>query len=179
MRGWHRTGRCATPGTVRAYVAVGTNLGDRWANLARAARELLSVPRTTVVAASRVWDTAPVGPPQPRYLNAVLALETGLPPEALLRELRAIEAGSLRRRDVRWGARTLDLDLLLHGDTIVSIPALDLPHPGLPSRRFVLAPLADLAPGLCVPGLGATVADLLALAPAADLTSVGLYPLAR
>lgn len=164
---------------MRAYVAVGTNLGDRWANLARAARGLRAVPRTAVVAASRAWDTAPVGPPQPRYLNAVLALETGLPPDALLRALRGIEADALRRREVRWGARTLDLDLLLHGDAVVATPSLVLPHPGLAARRFVLAPLAELAPSLVVPGTGATVAELLARAPDANGTPVSLYPLAR
>jgi 2-amino-4-hydroxy-6-hydroxymethyldihydropteridine diphosphokinase len=164
---------------VRAYVAVGTNLGDRWGNLARAARELLAVPRTAVVAASRVWDTEPVGPPQPRYLNAVLALETALPPGALLDALRAVEAGALRRRDVRWGARTLDLDLLLLGGEVVATPALVLPHPGLAGRPFVLAPLAELAPDLEVPGLSATVAALLGRAPPIDLRPVGRYPLAR
>jgi 2-amino-4-hydroxy-6-hydroxymethyldihydropteridine diphosphokinase len=162
---------------VRAYVAVGTNLGDRWAHLVHAARALRGVPRTAVVAASRVYDTAPVGPPQPRYLNAVLALETGQPPAALLAALRAVEASALRRRDVRWGARTLDLDLLLHGEAVVATPELTLPHPGLRDRRFVLAPLADLAPGLEVPGLGEDVATLLARAPAGEVTAVGLFPL--
>ena len=162
---------------MRAYVAVGTNLGDRWANLARAARGLRAVPRTAIVAASRAWDTAPVGPPQPRYLNAVLALETGLPPGELLRAFREIEAGALRRRDVRWGARTLDLDLLLQGDVVVATPTLTLPHPGLATRRFVLAPLAELAPHLVIPGTRATVAELLARAPEADVTPAGLYPL--
>jgi 2-amino-4-hydroxy-6-hydroxymethyldihydropteridine diphosphokinase len=161
---------------VRAYVAVGTNLGDRWANLARAAREIRAVPRTAIVAASRVHDTAPLGPPQPRYLNAVLALETGLPPAALLVALRRIEASALRRRDVRWGARTLDLDLLLHGHATITTPGLQLPHPGLAARRFVLAPLAELAPDLAVPGLGETVAALLARAPASDVVPVGLFP---
>jgi 2-amino-4-hydroxy-6-hydroxymethyldihydropteridine diphosphokinase len=164
---------------VRVYVAVGTNLGDRWAHLARAVRGLRALPRTAVVGASRVFDTTPVGPPQPRYLNAVLALETGLPPEVLLAALRGIEAGALRRRDVRWGARTLDLDLLLHGEVVLRTPRLVLPHPGLASRRFVLAPLADLAPDLVVPGMGATVAALLARAPGAadEVAPAGGYPL--
>ncbi|MFO0582667.1 MAG: 2-amino-4-hydroxy-6-hydroxymethyldihydropteridine diphosphokinase [Anaeromyxobacter sp.] len=163
---------------MRAYVAVGSNLGDRWAHLAAAARGLAGLPRTAVVGASRVFDTAPVGPPQPRYLNAVLALETGLPPEALLGELRAVEAGALRRRDQRWGARTLDLDLLLHGDAVLRTPRLVLPHPGLAVRRFVLAPLADLAPGVVVPGSGRDVAALLERAPGAadEVVPVGLYP---
>jgi 2-amino-4-hydroxy-6-hydroxymethyldihydropteridine diphosphokinase len=117
-----------------------------------------------------------VGPPQPRYLNAVLLLETGLPPGPLLAALRRIEAAAFRRRGVRWGARTLDLDLLLHGGAGVATPSLVLPHPGLASRRFVLAPLSELAPDLVVPGLGETVAALLARAPAADVAPAGLYP---
>jgi 2-amino-4-hydroxy-6-hydroxymethyldihydropteridine diphosphokinase len=162
---------------MRAYVGVGTNLGDRWARLALAARALRAAPRVAVVRASRVWDTAPVGPPQPRYLNAVLELETALPPRALLEALQAVEREALRRRDLRWGARTLDLDLLLHGPTVLDEPGLRLPHPGMAARRFVLAPLAELAPALVVPGTGATVARLLEAAPPADLSPVGRYPL--
>src|SRR5512137_1325599 len=100
---------------MRAFVAVGSNLGDRWARLALAARELRAAPGVAVVRASRVWDTAPLGPPQPRYLNAVLELETTRTPRSLLELLRSVEAAAGRRRDVRWGARTLDLDLLVVG----------------------------------------------------------------
>jgi 2-amino-4-hydroxy-6-hydroxymethyldihydropteridine diphosphokinase len=162
---------------MRAYVGVGTNLGDRWARLALAARALRATPRVAVLRASRVWDTAPVGPPQPRYLNAVLELETGLPPRALLAALQAVERAALRRRDRRWGPRSLDLDLLLLGPLAVDEPGLRVPHPGLAARRFVLAPLAELAPGLAVPGAGATVERLLEAAPPADLAPVGRYPL--
>jgi 2-amino-4-hydroxy-6-hydroxymethyldihydropteridine diphosphokinase len=161
---------------MRAYVGAGSNLGDRWANLALAARALRAVPRVALLRASRVVESAPLGPPQPRYLNAVLELETGLPPRALLRELQAVEARALRRRDVRWGARTLDLDLLLQGEARLSEPGLTLPHPALAERRFVLAPLAGLAPGLRVPGDGRTVAELLAAAPAWELVDAGPYP---
>jgi 2-amino-4-hydroxy-6-hydroxymethyldihydropteridine diphosphokinase len=119
-----------------------------------------------------------MGPPQPRYLNAVLELETGLPPERLLALLQEIERDAGRRRDVRWGARTLDLDLLLYGDEVVRRPpGLVVPHPGLASRRFVLQPLAELCPDRVVPGAGATVAELLAAAPEHELFAVGLYPL--
>ena len=137
------------------------------------------MPRIVVVAASRVWDTAPVGPPQPRYLNAVLALETGGTPQELLFALKDIERGALRRRDQRWGPRTLDLDLLLFGDAMVRTPSLTVPHPRLKERRFVLAPLAELAPDVLVPGAGKTVSALLFEAPEADLFPVGLYPLIR
>ena len=102
---------------MRAYVAVGSNLGDRWARLAQAARALRAAPGVAVVRGSRVWDAAPVGPPQPRYLNAVLELETTRTPGALLALLRQVEQAAGRTRDVHWGARTLDLDLLLHGES--------------------------------------------------------------
>jgi 2-amino-4-hydroxy-6-hydroxymethyldihydropteridine diphosphokinase len=162
---------------MRAYVSVGTNLGDRWAHLALAARALRTTPGVAVVRASRVYETAPMGPPQPSYLNAVLEVETALPPERLLAALQGAERAALRRREVRWGPRTLDLDLLLQGGAIVATPALTVPHPGLALRRFVLAPLAELAPDLAVPGDGRTVAALLAAAPPHELAVVGTYPL--
>ncbi len=162
---------------MRAYVGVGTNLGDRWAQLAFAARALRAEPQVALVRASRVYDTAPIGPPQPRYLNAVLELETGLAPHALLAALQRIEAaGGRTRAGPRWSARTLDLDVLLAGDQVIRTPDLVVPHPGLVHRRFVLAPLAELAPDLAVPGTGCTVAQLLARAPAADVVPAGLYP---
>ncbi len=162
---------------MRAYVGVGSNLGDRWAHLSRAARAIRAEPRVALVRASRVWDTAPLGPPQPRYLNAVLELECMVPATALLAILQRIERDvGRRRRGARWGARTLDLDLLLFGDEVIRAPALVVPHPGIVSRRFVLAPLAELCPDRIVPGTGQTVARLLSLAPAADVIPAGLYP---
>lgn len=162
---------------MRAYVGVGSNLGDRWANLALAARELRAADRVAVVAASRVWDAAPLGPPQPRYLNAALELETDLPPLVLLDRLQEIERhGGRVRTAVRWAARTLDLDLLLYGDEVVRQPRLVVPHPDLAVRRFVLAPLAELCPDRVVPGTGRSVAQLLALVPPEDVRPAGLYP---
>ena len=161
---------------MRAYVGAGSNLGDRWGHLALAARELRAASQTSLLRASRVYETAPMGPPQPRYLNAVLELETALPPEALLRLLQGVERTALRRRAVRWGPRTLDLDLLIYGEAVVRTPTLTVPHPGLISRRFVLAPLAELCPDLVVPGTGATVAALLRAAPAHDMAAAGLFP---
>jgi 2-amino-4-hydroxy-6-hydroxymethyldihydropteridine diphosphokinase len=162
---------------MRAYVGVGSNLGDRWGNLARAARALRAEPRVALFRASRVWDTAPVGPPQPRYLNAVLELETALPARALLAALLRVERGVGRRRGgVRWSARTLDLDLLLYGDARLDERGLTVPHPRLTERRFVLAPLAELSPELVVPGTARTVLEHLAAAPAADLAPLGLFP---
>jgi 2-amino-4-hydroxy-6-hydroxymethyldihydropteridine diphosphokinase len=162
---------------VRAYVGVGSNLGDRWANLALAARELREAPRVALLRASRVWDAAPLGPPQPRYLNAALELEVGVPPLALLAVLQRIERVAGRvRSGARWSARTLDLDLLLFGDEVIRRPRLVVPHPGLAVRRFALAPLAELCPERVVPGTGRTVAQLLSLVPPEDLAPAGLYP---
>jgi 2-amino-4-hydroxy-6-hydroxymethyldihydropteridine diphosphokinase len=163
---------------VKAYVGVGSNLGDRWANLALAARSLRAEPRVALLRASRVWDAAPLGPPQPRYLNAVLELEAGAPAQALHATLQMIEnAAGRKRTGPRWSARTLDLDLLLYGDEVIRRPALVVPHPGIVSRRFVLAPLAELAPERVVPLTGLTVAQLLARAAQEDLAVAGNYPL--
>jgi 2-amino-4-hydroxy-6-hydroxymethyldihydropteridine diphosphokinase len=163
---------------VRAYVGVGSNLGDRWARLAAAVRALRAEDRVAVVRASRVWDTAPVGPPQPRFLNAALELETALDARSLHAVLRRVEASCGRvRSGVRWSPRSLDLDLLLFEDEVIRTPDLIVPHPGLVSRRFVLAPLAELSPHRTVPGTGRTVSELLAEVPPADVTAVGRYPL--
>jgi len=162
---------------MRAFVGVGANLGNRWGYLALAARALRATPRVAVVRGSRVWDSAPLGPPQPRYLNAVLELETTLPPRALLEALKAVERLARRRRDVRWGARTLDLDLLLYGDRVVAERGLTVPHRELAARRFALQPLAELCGERVVPGMGRTVAELLEEAPAWELREVGGYPI--
>jgi 2-amino-4-hydroxy-6-hydroxymethyldihydropteridine diphosphokinase len=163
---------------VRAYVGVGSNLGDRWANLASAGAFLHRSPRVAVLRASRVYDTAPIGPPQPRYLNAVLELETELTAKALLAVLQMAENAAGRRRGgPRWSARTLDLDLLLYGDEVIVDRRLRVPHPEISVRRFVLAPLAELCPDRVIPGTARTVAELLVRAPRDDVAAVGLYPL--
>jgi 2-amino-4-hydroxy-6-hydroxymethyldihydropteridine diphosphokinase len=162
---------------MRAYVGVGSNLGDRWANLALAARALRAAPRVSLLRASRVWETEPMGPPQPRYLTAALELEAVGPAAALVALLQEIERAAGRRREgPRWSARTLDLDLLLFGEEVIREPALVVPHPGLVDRRFVLAPLAELCPGRVVPGTGRTVAELLALVAPGGVSPAGLYP---
>lgn len=162
---------------MRAYVGVGSNLGDRWANLALAARLLRAEPRATLLRTSRVYDAAPLGPPQPRYLNAALEIEAVGSAHALLSLLQEIERAAGRQRSaVRWSARTLDLDLLLFGDEVIREPDLVVPHPGLVARRFVLAPLAELCPERVVPGTGRTVAQLLGLVPPEDLVCAGLFP---
>ncbi|MBP7676937.1 MAG: 2-amino-4-hydroxy-6-hydroxymethyldihydropteridine diphosphokinase [Thermoanaerobaculia bacterium] len=118
---------------------------------------------------SPLYRTAPIGgPPQPDFLNAVAVGRTSLAPLELLALLQRLEAEAGRRRTLlREGPRPLDLDLLLYGDLVLALPGLVLPHPRMASRRFVLAPLADLRPDLVVPGTGRTVSALLAAAPAA------------
>jgi len=128
---------------VRAFVALGSNLGDRRAHLRRAVAGLPGV-----VAVSEVYETDPVGGPgdQPPYLNAVVELETDLGPRALLEVGRRLEEAAGRVRAGRWGPRTLDVDVLLVGDLVVDEPDLQVPHPRLRERPFVLVPLSDLAP---------------------------------
>ncbi|MCU0793127.1 MAG: 2-amino-4-hydroxy-6-hydroxymethyldihydropteridine diphosphokinase [Opitutaceae bacterium] len=148
------------PAPVTAYVALGSNLDDRRAHLEAAFAALDALPDTRVEARSAIYETAPLGPAgQQDYLNAVARLSTALTPHALLDALLAIERARGRVRAERWGPRTLDLDLLVHGDAVVRDDRLTLPHPGLPDRAFVLAPLHDVAPGLVLDGR--TVADRL------------------
>ena len=147
----------------RAYVGLGANLGDREGTL-RAALELLAAtPDVEVVAVSSFRETDPVGYlDQPRFVNAAAAVETELPPRELLDGLLAIERELGRTREgPRFGPRTVDLDLLLYADETVDEPGLAIPHPRLHERRFALEPLAELAPGLVVPGRG-PVRSLLA-----------------
>ncbi len=144
-----------------SYIALGSNLGDRRAHLDAALAALAVLPGTRLEAVSPFYETAPVGPPgQQDYLNAVARLSTTLDPFALLDALLAIEQARGRVRRERWGSRTLDLDLLLHGDTRLNDPRLTLPHPSMLDRAFVLVPLNDLAPGLVLSGR--TVAQHLA-----------------
>ena len=144
----------------RAVIALGANLGDRLATLAAAVDALRSLGSVTAV--SSVHETDPVGgPDQPAYLNAVVVLETGLDPLALLTALQGIEAEHGRTREVRWGARTLDLDILDMDGIVRTDPDLELPHPRAHERAFVLVPWREVDPAAVVVGRGA-VADLLA-----------------
>ncbi|HZR93511.1 MAG TPA: 2-amino-4-hydroxy-6-hydroxymethyldihydropteridine diphosphokinase [Gaiellaceae bacterium] len=147
----------------RAYVGLGSNLGDRERLLRRAVELLDAADGVEVVAVSSLRETDPVGfAEQPRFLNAAAALETTLAPRALLDLLLAVERELGRTRaGPRFGPRTIDLDLLLHGSAVVCEPGLTVPHPRLHERRFALEPLAELDPRLVVPGRG-PVADLLA-----------------
>lgn len=149
---------------MQAYVALGSNLGDRERHFERAVRALREIPGVARVDVSPVYETDPVGPlPQGPYLNAVARLETRLEPQVLLVRLHAIEreAGRVRgtERDL---ARTLDLDLLLYGGRTIRTPELEVPHPRLHERAFVLEPLCDLAADLVHPTLHETIEALAA-----------------
>ena len=141
----------------RAYVGLGSNLGDRESTIRSAVAELEASEGVEVVAVSTLIDTEPVGyVAQPRFLNGVAALETALPARSLLGLLLAVEArfGRDRAAVPAQGPRTLDLDLLLYGDAEIDEPGLRIPHPRLHERAFVLKPLAELEPDLQVPGKG-------------------------
>ncbi|HWH81074.1 MAG TPA: 2-amino-4-hydroxy-6-hydroxymethyldihydropteridine diphosphokinase [Burkholderiaceae bacterium] len=147
-----------------AYVALGANLGDARAALDAAFVALASLTGTTLCAASSLYRSAPIDSSGPDYLNAVICLDTRLAPHALLRELQRIEAAHGRERPYRNAPRTLDLDLLLYGTQQIASKTLTVPHPRLHERAFVLCPLAELAPGLEIPGLGPVGALLPAVA---------------
>ena len=137
---------------VRAYVGLGANLDNPRQQVTSAFAELAAIPGSRLTARSALYRSAPMGPPgQPDYINAVAALDTGLSPLALLERLQAIEALHGRRRGVRWGPRTLDLDLLLYGDCCCNNRQLVVPHPGLTQRSFVVVPLLEIAPALRLP----------------------------
>jgi 2-amino-4-hydroxy-6-hydroxymethyldihydropteridine diphosphokinase len=139
-----------------AYVALGSNLDDPRAQVARAMQELADLPQTRCELRSSLYRSRPFGPvPQPDFVNAVAGLLTGLEPDALLAQLQQLETRLGRERPaVRWGPRRIDLDLLVHGTATITQPGLDLPHPGIAERAFVLVPLAEIAPELEVPGVG-------------------------
>jgi 2-amino-4-hydroxy-6-hydroxymethyldihydropteridine diphosphokinase len=138
-----------------AYVGIGSNLGDREGNLRRAVELLAAEDGIEVVSVSEIRETDPVGPvEQGPFLNGAVRIDTDLGPHELLARLLAVEQRLGRVRAERWGPRTIDLDLLLYGNEVVDEPGLTVPHPRLHERRFALEPLADLAPGLEIPGKG-------------------------
>jgi 2-amino-4-hydroxy-6-hydroxymethyldihydropteridine diphosphokinase len=149
------------------FIGLGSNLDGPAENLREAIRRLAR--RIVVERVSSVYETDPVGlREQPRFLNAVLGGSTELTPRALLDVLRGIEDDMGRTREVQFGPRTIDLDLLLYGDLRVSGPEVSVPHPRMADRRFVLVPLAEIAPGVRLERAGATVVELLASLPSTD-----------
>ncbi|HEX8819131.1 MAG TPA: 2-amino-4-hydroxy-6-hydroxymethyldihydropteridine diphosphokinase [Archangium sp.] len=149
------------------YVGLGSNQGDREAQLVSALEAMSRIDAVAVLRCSSLFESAPVGPPQPRYLNAVVALECALPPQRLLSILKHIEKDLGRHQGgPRWGPRPIDLDILLWEGEVVADPNLQVPHLELHKRRFALEPLAEVAPHAEHPVLGLTVKELLTqLAP--------------
>jgi 2-amino-4-hydroxy-6-hydroxymethyldihydropteridine diphosphokinase len=146
----------------RAYVGLGSNLDDPAGQVRRALAALAELPDTRLAARSRLYRNPPMGPQdQPDYVNAVCALDTALAAATLLEALHGVERAHGRVRDGRrWGPRTLDLDLLVYDTAEIATPGLQVPHPDIAERAFVLVPLAEIAPALDVPGLGLVTALL-------------------
>ena len=149
----------------KVFLGLGSNLGDREANLRRA-MEMLPSYGVTVVERSLVYDTAPVDAPpgSGRFLNAVCRVETALPPLTLLKAVKGLESALGRLSGPRNAPRTIDIDILLYGDQVVDTQELTVPHPRFATRAFVLTPLADIAPDAVHPVLGVRVWELLAAA---------------
>ncbi|MGA8261089.1 MAG: 2-amino-4-hydroxy-6-hydroxymethyldihydropteridine diphosphokinase [Arenicellales bacterium] len=148
---------CETPPDepVVAYVGLGSNLGDGPATLRTAIAAIDLLPRTRVARRSSFYRSPPMGVvSQPWFINAVVQVRTRLTAPELLAELQKIERRCGRVRKLRWGPRTLDLDILLYGDSVTSRPELTIPHPGVSSRAFVLYPLLEIAPNLEIPRMG-------------------------
>ena len=157
---------------ITAFIGIGSNLDNPRQQVADAVVALRQLPQSQLVAVSPWYRSAPLGPgDQPDYINGVARIDTTLQPEPLLVALQDIENRQGRRRDIRWGPRTLDLDILLYGDSTIASPQLTIPHPQLTLRNFVLFPLCDLAPALQLPD-GTILAELLANTPAAGIVRV-------
>lgn len=151
----------------QAHIALGSNLGHREGHIAEAALRIDDLPGTRVEIISSLYETEPVGKTdQPRYVNAVLCVETDLEPPDLLVHLLAIERAMGRVRREAWGPRTIDLDLLLHGDHVISSDGLTLPHPRMGERHFVLVPLLEISPLAQNPATGRLWQEALDALPA-------------
>ncbi len=133
---------------VRAYIAIGANLGDTSTTVLCAIKDLAALPQTQLVAQSSLYQTEPVASAGPDYINAVVAINTALDPTTLMLALQQLEQAGGRERPYRNAPRTLDLDILLYGEQVINTPTLTVPHPRMVERGFVLVPLAEIAPAL-------------------------------
>ncbi|AFY59600.1 2-amino-4-hydroxy-6-hydroxymethyldihydropteridine pyrophosphokinase [Synechococcus sp. PCC 6312] len=161
--------------SVVAVVGLGSNLGDSLSLANMAVESIATLPEVRLIACSRWYRTHPVGPPQPDYLNGCLLLETTLSAPGLLTALQAIETQAQRQRPIHWGPRTLDLDLILYGASIINSPTLTVPHPYFRERGFVLIPLVEIYPQGRDPVTGKTIA---ALAQEITPEGISLWPVA-
>ena len=160
----------------RAWIGLGSNLDQPRQQVLTALDDLAGLPLTPLKARSSLYSSGPVGPQdQPDFINAVAMLETLLSPLALLDQLQALEQRHRRVRKYHWGPRTLDLDLLLYDDRVLDLPRLVVPHPWLAERAFVVQPMLELAPQLCLPD-GQPLSQLSASAPSNDLKRLSLSP---
>jgi 2-amino-4-hydroxy-6-hydroxymethyldihydropteridine diphosphokinase len=148
----------------RAFIGIGSNLGDRKANFLEAIDRIQKIPGTRIVKQSSLYESEPLGDARTWFVNAVVELETECGADELLKRLKLIEAamGRKRVRGKRWGSRIIDLDILFFDNEIINKRMLKVPHPELHNRRFVLAPLSELAPQLIHPKLSVSVSELLA-----------------
>ena len=160
----------------RTYIGIGSNLGDRKANALEAVDRVSKLPTTRVVRASSLYESEPLGDAKTWFVNSVIEIETDFPPDELLKRLKAIEKAMGRKRvkGKRWGSRIIDLDILLCDQEVVEKRTLKVPHPEMHKRRFVLMPLAELAPHVVHPQLGHSVSALLATVK--DAKRVTLLP---
>ncbi len=147
----------------RVYIGLGSNLGDRKANIREAEEKLTALPETRIVKASSLYESEPLGNAKTWFVNSVLEIETDFEADELLKRTKAIETAMGRKRvkGKRWGSRIIDLDLLLFDNQTINKRNLKLPHPEMQKRRFVLLPLSELAPHITHPQLGTTISELL------------------
>jgi len=169
MSGWAPPGR-----EVFAFLGLGSNLGDRMGHLQGGVDQLHATRGVRVDAVSGVYETAPVGgPEQDEFLNLAVRVATTRSPHGLLRACHRVEQTHDRQRSVRWGPRTLDVDILLYDDRVIATRRLEVPHPRLVGRAFALVPLIEVAPGASLPDGRSLVQVVAELAPIRDLVMVG------
>lgn len=168
------SGRLPPGREIFAFLGLGSNIGDRLAHLQSGVDHIAAHPKVRIDEVSSVYETAPVGgPPQDPFLNMAIRVATTASPHGLLRACQQAEQAAERERTVRWGPRTLDVDVLLYDDRTISTRRLTVPHPRLVERPFALVPLIEVAPGATLPDGRSLVQVLVALAPIEDIVMVG------